>query len=272
MRSMMSRNRMAAAGSPSAPDCSVSVAERTAAIGVRSSWDALATKSRRSDSSRRSSVTSTQHEQQPVVVVPRQRRGVHEQAAGLEARQLDLQRRHARGGPRASSSSASSCAWRTVSMRSLPTASAPEQEHRPQRGVDEHDAAVAIDDDDALLHRLEDAPLQVALRRAARRASWPEPRRQPVERVPELGQLVLPRAGACARPGPPTSCGARLPSARRRPGRSAPPSRWTRGAPRRAPRGSRSAERRCSASRTRPPRPSTPRRGRARRGTAWCGR
>ena len=54
----MPTNSTDACGSSSAPSSSVSAAARIAAIGVRSSWLTLATKSRRIFSSRRSSVTS----------------------------------------------------------------------------------------------------------------------------------------------------------------------------------------------------------------------
>lgn len=58
---MMSTKRWSDSGGISlAPPCSVSAAERTAVTGVRSSWETLATKSRRMVSSRLTAVTSRQ--------------------------------------------------------------------------------------------------------------------------------------------------------------------------------------------------------------------
>ena len=71
-----------------------------------------------------------------------------------------------------------------------------DEQHRPQRRVDEDDAALAIDDDHALLHGLEDAALQIALGAELAQGRG-EAAGEPVERVSELDQLVLPlEAGA----------------------------------------------------------------------------
>ena len=84
LRSIISTKRTDASGSRSADRRSVSAADATAAIGVRSSCETLATKSRRSDSSRRTSVTSTKTASRPGL--PRHRLGVHQRAPRLEAR------------------------------------------------------------------------------------------------------------------------------------------------------------------------------------------
>ncbi len=129
-------------------------------------------------------------EQQPLIVA-RQRSGLHEEPAGLEARELDLDGwivgRLAR------------LVHDGIELRvphgldqELADRVGPEQKGRSKRGVHEDDPPVAIDHDDALVHRLEDAPLQVALRaqfaQGGRKAC-----REPVERLAQPGQLVLPR-------------------------------------------------------------------------------
>ena len=71
-------------------------------------------------------------------------------------------------------------------------ASAPSSSVERSAGFIEDDAPVAIDHDDALVHRLEDAPLQIPLRaelaQRGRQASG-----EPVERLAEPGEFVVAR-------------------------------------------------------------------------------
>ena len=130
-----------------------------------------------------------EHDEQALVVAAREERRVDEQAARLEPGQLDL------GGARhlvALAGGFEEVLELRVADRldeQLAHGIRAEQQHRTERGIDQHDAAVAIEHDDALLHRLQDATLAVSLG-----AQLPERRReatrQTIERMPELGELA----------------------------------------------------------------------------------
>ena len=100
-RSSCSVNRRAAGGSSSAPSRSVSAAARIEAAGVFSSWEAFATKSRRTASSRRASVTSrTTSRTEPSSPTGSRRRGASAGRPGLDLDACRARRR--RGSPRRS--------------------------------------------------------------------------------------------------------------------------------------------------------------------------
>jgi hypothetical protein len=181
---MMSTKRTAAPGSSSAPERNVSVAERTAAMGVRSSCDALATQGLEA-----AQLGDVDEDHEQPLVVARQRGRVHQQASRLEARQLDLGGSGARGAAGIFQQIGELGVTNGLDEQ-LAHRFGPDEQHRAQRGVDEHDVALPVDDHHALLHRFQDAALQVALR-----PELPEGRcqaaRQAVERVPQLDHLVL---------------------------------------------------------------------------------
>ena len=120
---------------------SVSAAARTVVSGLRSSCDAFATKSRRTASSRRSSVTSTNTASTPPGA-SWQRDGAHQRAPRHRARRARARPR-SRPPCAALSSSWFRSALRTTCSTDLPIASGADQQHRAQRRVREHDAAVA---------------------------------------------------------------------------------------------------------------------------------
>ena len=155
LRSMMSRKRSAALGSSMAPLRRVSVADRTAAIGVRSSWEAFATKSSAAPGDDVVFLRDVHEHEEDAVVVARERRGMHEDAARLEAGQVDLDRhvRHLVGGLLGVDEQVESLGVEHGFHQELAHRVGPEQEHRLQGRVHEDDASLLIEHDDALASR-----------------------------------------------------------------------------------------------------------------------
>ncbi len=130
-------------------------------------------------------------DQQEPLVVTGQRGGLHQETSRLEAGELDLD-----GGIVGSLAGAIDDG---VELRvphrldeELADGVGAEQERRPERRVHQDDPPVAIDHDDALVHRLEDAALQIALgaelAERGREASG-----ETVEGLAQAGELVVAR-------------------------------------------------------------------------------
>ena len=184
---------------------------------------------------------------------------MHEQPSRLEARAARSRRARRRGVARASSSIVSSWAWRTVSMSSLPTASAPRSSidrsagftstMRPSRSTTTTPSCIAS----RMRFWRSRSAAEVAERRlrgspARRSSACPKLRR--ARRAPE---------GACARRGPPRSSAAPRASARRQRRDIRFATRWDRSnasASAMAP--TSHDRRRASAPRARPRRPAPP--------------
>ncbi len=117
---------------------------------------------------------------------------MHEDAPGLQAGELELERRIVR--------MLSSAIHQVVEVgvpdrldEQLADGIGSEQEHRAERRIDEDDVPIAIDDDDALVHGLEDPSLEITALGAQLAEVVARLLRHAVERVPELGELVVAR-------------------------------------------------------------------------------
>ena len=122
-----------------------------------------------------------EHREQPARL-SREARRVDEQASRLDAGQVDLPERHGASGARAVDQLVQVGVTDDLDEE-LVLRVRPEEQHRPQRRVHHDDAAVLVEDEDPLLHALEDATLQIALAPELAQVPFEAPR-ELVERVP----------------------------------------------------------------------------------------